>query len=309
MSDCPICHLNDPLVVGTQDHGDKVTYQCKRCGEFSISGTAEAVMKRNSMKSRQLSAWIRERHILGVQIPLLTTTFIEEVLAVLPEYGPMEKQMKLLNAISQLTAYPGSEVILIPEYDDSLAWAENSQEFKFYLKSLMDRGFLEINSERRSISDPLYPMVLTTRGWEHLEANQKFNETKIQAFVAMSFDKGLYSVYENAIEPAISSTGYRPYRVDGIPHLDRIDTKIIAEIKNSKFVVADVTQQKSGVYFEAGFAYGLGLPVLWCVRADDLSNVHFDTRQYNHIVWDSEADLRYKLENFILATIGKKLNH
>jgi nucleoside 2-deoxyribosyltransferase len=71
-------------------------------------------------------------------------------------------------------------------------------------------------------------------------------------------------------------------------------------------MVADVTNQKSGVYYEAGFAHGLGIPVIWSVRHDDLKNVHFDTRQYNHIVWEDETDLRDKLKNFILATIGKR---
>ncbi|MBK8909103.1 MAG: nucleoside 2-deoxyribosyltransferase [Rhodospirillales bacterium] len=148
-------------------------------------------------------------------------------------------------------------------------------------------------------------MVITAKGWEYLERDDSSFNTKFQAFVAMSFDGTLLPVYQNAIAPAIEATGYRPLRVDSSPHLDRIDAKIIAEIRKSRFVVADVTQQKSGVYYEAGFAFGLGLPVIWCVRDDDLKNVHYDTRQFYHIVWQSESELRQKLEDFILATIGK----
>ena len=33
----------------------------------------------------------------------------------------------------------------------------------------------------------------------------------------------------------------------------------MAEIRRSRFVVADYTGQVNGVYFEAGFALGLGL--------------------------------------------------
>jgi nucleoside 2-deoxyribosyltransferase len=76
--------------------------------------------------------------------------------------------------------------------------------------------------------------------------------------------------------------GYTAYRVDEEPHSDNIIFRIMAEIKNSRFVVADVTEQKNGVYFEAGYALGLGLPVIWTVRKDDAKNVHFDTAQYNH---------------------------
>jgi len=81
--------------------------------------------------------------------------------------------------------------------------------------------------------------------------------------------------------------------------------KIVTEIKNSRFLVADVTLQRPGVYFEAGYALGLGLPVFWCVRSDDLKNVHFDTRQYNHIVWETEQQLADQLYLFVTALIGK----
>lgn len=121
----------------------------------------------------------------------------------------------------------------------------------------------------------------------------------------MSFDQELKPVWDNAIEPALSRAGFKGYRVDIAPHIEKIDTKIMAEIKNSRFLVADVTQQRPGVYFEAGYALGLGLPVFWSVREDELDKVHFDTRQYNHIVWKDEAELSDKLYNFVWAIVGK----
>ena len=242
---------------------------------------------------------------MGIDIPMLTSTFIEEVLRTLPNYSPSEKQLKLLKSVEALTDYPGREVILIPEHEASLAWAENPEEFRFYVKSLLDRGLFALsNPETRSLNDPLYPVFITSGGWEHLERDKSSLTEKSQAFVAMLFDQALLSVYENAISPAIESTGYKPYRVDARPHLERIDVKVIAEIRESRFIVADVTQQKAGVYYEAGFAHGLGIPVIWCVRRDDLKNVHFDTRQYNHVLWESEEMLYEQLRNYILATIG-----
>ena len=76
------------------------------------------------------------------------------------------------------------------------------------------------------------------------------------------------------------------------PHNDLIDVKIISEIKNSRFVVADFTEQKHGVYFEAGYARGMGIPVIWCVRKDDLENLHFDTHHYNYILWETPDEPR-----------------
>ncbi len=303
---CPVCKLDNQKVLSERDYGDKVTYDCARCGQYTISGTAEHIAD-GANKSSQLSGWLRERNMLGIDIPMLTSDFLTEAIKTLPKYTPIEKQSKLLKAIELLTDYPGKEVILIPEQDASLSWAANEQEFTYYIKALMERGFIEINSAKgRTLNDPLFPMVITANGWEYLESESTNITDKTQAFVAMSFDPSLFSIFENAIKPAIESTGFRAYRVDAEPHLERIDTKIISEIKNSRFIVADVTQQKAGVYYEAGFAHGLGLPVIWCVNKEDLNNVHFDTRQYNHILWETEEDLKQQLQNYILATIGEK---
>jgi hypothetical protein len=91
--------------------------------------------------------------------------------------------------------------------------------------------------------------------------------------------------------------------------VNKIDDEIIAEIRRSRFVVADFTSEpekpRGGVYFEAGFAQGLNTPVIWTCREDMLGSVHFDTRQFNHIAWTSPQDLRAKLKNRIGAVLGQ----
>lgn len=61
---------------------------------------------------------------------------------------------------------------------------------------------------------------------------------------------------------------------------------------------------RGGVYFEAGFALGLNIPVIYMCKDDQIDNVHFDTRQYNHILWKDAKELKEKLSNRISATIG-----
>ena len=61
---------------------------------------------------------------------------------------------------------------------------------------------------------------------------------------------------------------------------------------------------RGGVYYEAGFAQGLNIPVIWTCREDRMDRVHFDTRQYSHILWTGPQDLRQKLRNKIGAVIG-----
>ena len=99
----------------------------------------------------------------------------------------------------------------------------------------------------------------------------------------MWFDKSMDSVLDNAIYLAVEEAGYEPIRIDRVEHIDKVDDKIIAEIRSSKFLIADLTGHRNGVYFEAGFACGRGIPVIWCVREDYLKKAHFDVRQFNLI--------------------------
>lgn len=303
---CPICKLSDQRVLAEKDYGDKVTFDCVRCGSFTISGTAETLADRIDRRL-DVSAWLRERNLLGIEIPMLTTNFLSEIAQTLPSYSPIQKQTKLLRALSLLTDYPGEVLPLNLFQSTSLAWAKNHGEFSYHVNSLIERGLLKRDGENHpTLVQNIIEVQLTVKGWVFLEDNASVHIDSEQAFIAMSFDPALRSIYDSAIKPAVEATGHSPYRVDETPHLERIDAKIVSEIKNSKFLIADVTQQKAGVYYEAGLAHGLGLPVIWCVRRSELENVHFDTRQFNHILWEEEAQLRTELETFILATIGKK---
>jgi nucleoside 2-deoxyribosyltransferase len=125
----------------------------------------------------------------------------------------------------------------------------------------------------------------------------------------MWFDESMRSVYDDGIEPGIADSGYNPLRIDQKPDVDKIDDEIIAEIRRSKFLVADFTHgdegSRGGVYYEAGFAHGLGLPVIFLCHKDKISDLHFDTRQYHHIDWESPDELRKRLGDRILASIGE----
>jgi nucleoside 2-deoxyribosyltransferase len=144
--------------------------------------------------------------------------------------------------------------------------------------------------------------LIAENGWFEIEKNLEMNYSK-QVFVAMWFDKSLDKATLK-IEEAIKDCGLKVMRIDRKEHNNEISGEILHEIMNSRIVIADVTGQRNGVYFEAGFALGHQKSVIWSCRSDDLKNVHFDTRQYNHIVWENEDDLYTKLKDRILATLA-----
>lgn len=298
---CPICKLDAQNVERVTDYGERRTYSCARCGRYEITGTAEAMAESRQLGPR-LSAWIRDINERGAAVPEIDSRNMLEIAAGLPDYSPTEKQIMLLRRIEGKTKYPGDGVRLTPEFDFPLAHAARKEELAYYLKSLIQRRLL-VPTERGT-NDRSLVVAITADGWDHLEKTSKNISDRTQAFVAMSFSASMKPVWEAAIKPAIERAGYKAYRIDAEPHIDRIDVKIISEIRNSRFLVAEATEQKHGVYFEAGYALALGLPVFWCVRKDDLVNVHFDTRQYNHIVWETYNELEAQLYEFISAIVG-----
>lgn len=298
---CPICMTNAELLPRITS-GDKKAYKCLVCGPYFITGTAEAIALNKPLHSR-LSAWIRDHEENKLNPPEITSEILKNILNNLPRRTPLEKQLILLRAIERRTSYPGANVLLNPKYDYPLAYASNSDEFNYLLDSLENRGFIK---QEKTIENFIQSSIILTDGWDYLDKQSSIPAFTNQAFVAMSFDKKLEPVWERGIKPAIKRAGYKPYRIDKEPHIDRIDAKIIADIRDSLFVVADVTLQKQGVYFEAGFALALNRPVIWCVNKKHLKKVHFDTRQFNHIVWETPEDLQEQLYNVICAIIGKR---
>ena len=123
------------------------------------------------------------------------------------------------------------------------------------------------------------------------------------AFVAMWFVESLNQAWEEGIKPGVEDAGCEPIRIDRIPHNDKICDRIVEEIHRCRFLIAEVTGHRPGVYFEAGLAMGLNKPVIWTCKAEELAKAHFDTRQYNHVTWETPADLRVKLRDRIQSTI------
>jgi len=125
-------------------------------------------------------------------------------------------------------------------------------------------------------------------------------------FVAMWFDKSMDLAYEEGFEKAIASDcDLDPVRIDREYPRDKICDRILAEIRMAQIVIVDFTGFRPGVFFEAGFAKGIGREVIWTCRADQFERLSesFDTRQYQHIKWNDPTDLREQLRDRIKATI------
>ena len=305
---CPVCKLQGQDVIRKVDSSERLTYKCARCGKFRTSHTAERAIEKKNIGPK-LSGWIRNLFELGMDIPEINNNSITEIEQSIPDYNPSDKQYLFLRNISRKSKYPGDKVSILPKIDYPLAWASAPDEILFYIRFLVERGLLIWTGDKEfslAAADGSISVAVSPYGWKYLDEYEQRAIELSQAYVAMSFSEPMKKVWEKAIKPAINEAGYKACRIDSKQHTDKINAKIIAEIRNSLFVVAEVTEHKRVVYFEAGYAIGRNLPVIWCVHKDDLDNVHFDTRQYNHVVWKTADELKEKLYDVICAVVGRR---
>ena len=89
--------------------------------------------------------------------------------------------------------------------------------------------------------------------------------------------------------------------IDEVQHNELITPELLKHIKDSKFVVVDLTHQNNGAYFEEGYAMGLGKPVIQLCKQG--VKLHFDIAQKNTIMWAAEDDIPELLQKRIAATI------
>ncbi len=199
-------------------------------------------------------------------------------------------------------------------FDQALAWSESTKrhELHYLADYLKSQGWIATGKEVNPFLDGafengLHVWRVEVPGYSRIEELET-NPDASKCFVAMWFDESMNEVYEKGIRPAIEEVGYSPSRIDRQEFIGKIDDEIIAEIRRSRFLVADATHgdggARGGVYYEAGFAHGLGLPVIFTCRNDMIDKVHFDTRQFNHIVWENPDDLREQLSNRIGSVLG-----
>ena len=200
-----------------------------------------------------------------------------------------------------------------PTFLAAMAWSESTspEEIPYLVDYLEENGWVQEYFKGSDRIARSHSCRVTISGHVRI-AEESANTDASQAFVAMWFDDSVESAYDEGIAPAIRDCGFNAKIINRDSTVDKIDDAIIAQIRRSRFLVADFTHgdegARGGVYYEAGFAHGLGIPVIFTCRSDVIDEIHFDTRQYAHIVWNTTGELRDSLRDRILARIGEGPN-
>ena len=311
---CALCGHGSALCDAGTGVVDCFEYNCQYCGDYFISESIKEKLDSDEHTRFRLACLIREHRLLGetgtfglfepnvqpgpntIHKHLKRWWGVDQLLSEFPSATQMIDRA-LLN-LSRRVRHPMDSINLKGEDLPFLLFSPASNLISLW-KFMTQMGVIH----EVSFSPVSATLNITPTGWGRIEELSKIGRESREGFVAMWFDPDMDKLYEDGIKPAVKDAGYDCKRIDTVEHNNKICDEIIAEIRKSRFVVADFTGQRGGVYFEAGFAMGLGLPVIWLVRKDEVEKLHFDTRQYAHIVYESAEDLKSKLYNRIAATI------
>jgi hypothetical protein len=153
-------------------------------------------------------------------------------------------------------------------------------------------------------------MQLTMSGWHAFDELSLGRSTSRVAFMAMPFGRqDLDDFYRNHLRATVAATGFTLKRLDEGQPAGLIDDRLRVEIRQSRFLISELTHSNAGAYWEAGYAEGLGKPVIYTCRKDIFDDKktapHFDTNHHLTVVWDPvHLDVAMaKLKDTIRATL------
>lgn len=289
---CPICGF----VPSAQPKriGEVARYDCRVCGQYDLerecfedylsmpASDAWTISPKQAITVRlALSYWLHKSRIQGA-IPLLTSGITEGILK--EPYTPDPKTL-MDNIVTHLGEGIRWEHQKIKGYDFARLGARHFNELEAALEELQVAGLVRISPSK--MLDTLEAR-LTLAGWDRWSAIKAGRGYGNVAFLAMKFGTDLDRTFKPAAQEACQQAGFFLNQLDDKPEPGLIDVLMEKAIVDARFVIADLTYDNSGAYWEAGFAHGLRKPVIYTCRKG--APVHFDVRNWQRVEW-SEDDL------------------
>jgi len=342
-TNCPFCGTASKFWDVENSH-NYFGFDCTICKSFFISSTALEKAKSNIGSQKNLnciSENINSNAAYGKEI--VTSWHLEsetkfpkkadnitikkyETIAELPiihAEKPSEFLILIAKKLSTLQPFEHTSISLANIYQLKIADFKEAWIWLSELKSqgLIDSPYFNIvkNTQQwRPTNSELdqFKVNITPKGWAKIDFSQSsFNSKRV--FIAMQFkwEERLSETkikFLQALKDGCSDCGYEANIVSQ-NHSDQITDRIVAEIKSSRFVIADFTYNNQGAYYEAGLARGLGKKVIHTVmrghtsdKSDPLKRLHFDIQQINYLEWSDPKEVREKIRDRIKAVVEEE---
>jgi len=260
---------------------------CARCGDFQISHVTadELGLPFSDPRQRALASYTIRKMQASSPRPKLSGEFFESLRGrTLPT--PAEASDNLLIWMAEKADGRPGVVIKMEPRDSCLQasiGAVEPEDVAWIAKNLESQGLLQAKFGSDILGN------LTGKGWQRFEDLKRAQVSSNFAFFARKFDNPeLDQVFARCLRDAVAQTGYELRTVTQRAGL--VDAVIENEIRRCRFLIADLSDDNPGAYWEAGFAEGLGKPVIYICRSSrsngEEKKTHFDTDHRHTVRWD-----------------------
>ena len=207
---------------------------------------------------------------------------------------------------------------MLPNYIHAIIGAFNLKSTVQLTKELQQIGILKFELDgtvgiiNNSLCGVVIPQAinLTLKGWERYEVERHGKFKGNYGFIAMQFnDPKLDSFVCEVVKPAVKKgINYKLEDMRDVPQAGIIDNIMRIKIRDAAFVIADLTHDNNGAYWEAGYAEGLGKPVIYICEKEKFKKEksHFDTNHCTTVPWSRDNDKGFCKE--LIATLRRSLD-
>lgn len=273
-----------------------------------ISGTAQAMLAGAVPRRRRALLSYAVRKLCQSQtLPRIKSDDIDRIVQLETLPGPSEQADNLLLWLGNAAASPDSVVTPSNEELQAIIGAESVAGVRYVLTHLLDEGFVEANTTNPTDVFAAMAIQMKFKGWTRFQELKNASVQSMTAFMAMKFGvRELDALVSDVIRGAVADTGFELRVLTDVPRAGLIDDRLRVEIRRARFLIADLTHSNNGAYWEAGFAEGLGKPVIYICNHDAFveQGTHFDTNHHLTVMWGvSRPDFAEDLKATIRATL------
>jgi nucleoside 2-deoxyribosyltransferase len=312
VQECPIC---GSAAINSKEAINYCAFDCPRCGLWEADGSPSTTtsylistvgdwdivgLRRRSRLSSVLrrqqrvdkpDRWIRLPPMRNWatsgwsdwqldQLPPAPAEQLDQLIILVGDHQPSVAQSARLGS-PVISAWIGVTITrAAPE--DGLGWLLRQPENKEY--------FAIWDGDNATL---LFSLTMT--GWMRYGTLKRGHVDSRRALMALKFgDPVLDRVVATCFSPAVEQAGFELRTLADAQPAGLIDDQMRVALRTSRFVVADLTHGSSGAYWEAGFAEGLGRPVIYTCRKTEWgeNKSHFDTNHLVTVIWDpNELDM------------------
>ena len=277
---CPVCrNVDGGHCRPAQSRGRKFRFECSICGPFEATSQAYNWLKATRNDQGEPRGF---REITKIQRALIShklrsaeredgsfvieNDWIEHLISEVSLPSPIIQAGHMIRFIGDEVRRSGEDLKVLPEHLHAVVGAPGRQSAIDLAIEMHDRGLLRLNpngaagtigNPPRSITMPS-EINLTLDGWQRYEDERGGHFAGRYGFVAMQFgEPELDSFVDRVVKQATKEMGYDLVDMRDVARAGVIDNIMRTQIRDSAFVIADLTHDNSGAYWEAGYAEGL----------------------------------------------------